>query len=82
MSSDWSDFSALNDEDELDELRIDTRDYAAEEDSQEAKAQIGASLEPPTIENDAPPIEVPAGTPPSKKVVASFINRHCSLIRQ
>ena len=52
MSSDWSEFSALDDEDELDELHIDTRDYAAEEDSQEAKAQIGASLEPPTIEDD------------------------------
>lgn len=62
MSSDWSDFSALDDDDDLDELKIDTREYAVEEDSQESKAQIGASLEGPEIENDAPPIDVPAGT--------------------
>ena len=60
MSDDWSNFSALGDDD-LDELSIDTTDYAVEDDSQEAKAQVGAALEPPTIENDAPPIEVPAG---------------------
>ena len=62
MSSDWSDFSAIDDDDDLDELRIDTNEYAVEDDSQEAKAQVGATLEPPEIENDAPPIDVPAGT--------------------
>merc|ERR1712232_148596 len=60
--SDWSDFTALDDDEDLEEFGIDTRDYAVEEDSQEAKAQIGATLDPPTIENDAPPIEVPAGS--------------------
>eukprot|EP00429_Kryptoperidinium_foliaceum_P030415 CAMPEP_0176153548 /NCGR_PEP_ID=MMETSP0120_2-20121206/78439_1 /TAXON_ID=160619 /ORGANISM="Kryptoperidinium foliaceum, Strain CCMP 1326" /LENGTH=106 /DNA_ID=CAMNT_0017490611 /DNA_START=269 /DNA_END=589 /DNA_ORIENTATION=- len=43
-------------------MAIDTRDYAKEEDSQEMKAQIGASLEPPEIELDADPIFVPAGS--------------------
>ena len=62
MSSDWSDFSALDDDDELDELKVDTRDYAVEDDSQEAKAEAGAAVEGPEIENDAPPIDVPAGT--------------------
>ena len=61
MSSDWSDFTALDDDDDLDELNIDTREYAVEEDSQESKAQVGSSLEAPEIENDAPPIQVPAG---------------------
>ena len=60
--SDWSDFSAMDDDEDLDELKIDSNEYAVEEDSQEAKAQAGSSLEPPEIENDAPPIDVPAGT--------------------
>jgi len=62
--SDWSDFSALDDEaeDDLLELKVDKRDYAVEEDSQESKAQVGKGLQPPEIENDAPPIDVPAGT--------------------
>ena len=33
-----------------------------EEDTQEDKAQVGSSLEPPDIDNDAPPIFVPAGS--------------------
>lgn len=59
--SDWSDFSALDDNDDLDELKVDTTDYAVEENSQEAKAQVGATLASPVIENDAPPLQVPAG---------------------
>lgn len=57
FSSDWSNFSALDDEEDF-----DTREYAKEEDSQELKAQVGASLDPPTIENDAEPIFVPIGS--------------------
>ena len=66
--SDWSDFGVLEDEEE-DELlmsegiAVDRLDYAKEEDSQEAKAQVGASLDPPTIEGgDAEPMFVPAGS--------------------
>jgi hypothetical protein len=59
FSSDWSSFSALDDDEDLD---IDKREYAVEDDSQEAKAQVGAALEPPTIENDAEPIFVPIGS--------------------
>ena len=61
MSSDWSNFSALDDDD-LDELKVDKREHAVEDDDQEVKAQVGSSLEAPEIENDAPPIHVPAGT--------------------
>eukprot|EP00980_Cylindrotheca_fusiformis_P016797 scaffold5064_cov121-Cylindrotheca_fusiformis.AAC.11 len=61
LFSDWSSFSALDDDDDLD-MAIDTREYAKEEDSQDHKAQVGASLEPPEIENDAEPIFVPAGS--------------------
>jgi hypothetical protein len=57
--SDWSDFSALDDEEAA--AIIDRTDYAREEDSQEYKAQVGATLEPPTIERDAEPILVPQG---------------------
>ncbi|KAL3936382.1 MAG: hypothetical protein SGBAC_008291 [Bacillariaceae sp.] len=59
--SDWGSFSALDDDDDLD-FSIDTREYAKEEDSQELKAQVGASLEAPSILNDAEPISVPAGS--------------------
>jgi len=59
--SDWSSFSALDDDDDLD-MAVDTREYAKEEDSQEMKAEVGASLEAPSIENDAEPISVPAGS--------------------
>lgn len=61
MSDDWSDFSALDD-DEIIGTNLDKTEYAVEDDSQEAKAAVGASLEAPEIERDAEPIEVPAGT--------------------
>eukprot|EP00545_Synedropsis_sp_CCMP1620_P010451 CAMPEP_0119004310 /NCGR_PEP_ID=MMETSP1176-20130426/1070_1 /TAXON_ID=265551 /ORGANISM="Synedropsis recta cf, Strain CCMP1620" /LENGTH=194 /DNA_ID=CAMNT_0006956001 /DNA_START=9 /DNA_END=593 /DNA_ORIENTATION=+ len=59
-SSDWSDFSALDDDDDF--APIDTTDYAKEEDSQEAKAAVGSTRPAPTIENDAEPIFVPVGS--------------------
>lgn len=59
--SDWGSFSALDDDEDLD-FSVDTREYAKEEDSQELKAQVGASLEAPSILNDAEPISVPAGS--------------------
>ena len=58
LSSDWVSFEALED-DLLDP--IDTKEYALEEDSQDVKAQVGATLEPPEIERPADPIQVPAG---------------------
>lgn len=62
MSSDWSNFGVLEDDDD-DDILIDTRDYAQEEDSQELKAQVGATLDPPEIgeEQFAEPIFVAAG---------------------
>lgn len=66
--SDWSDFQAMDDEDEEEENElfdlkmVDKREYAKEEDTQEEKAQVGASLDPPTIENYAEPIFVPTGS--------------------
>lgn len=60
--SDWSSFTALDDDDDDLDMKIDTRDYAKEEDTQEAKAQVGANLDAPTIENDAQPLFVPAGS--------------------
>lgn len=59
--SDWSSFQALDDDDDDVDMRIDTNDYAAEEDSQEYKAEMGSALSPPEIERPAAPIEVPAG---------------------
>jgi hypothetical protein len=67
-SSDWSDFRVLEDKEEDDILMsdgvaVDRKDYAQEEDSQEAKAQIGASLDPPTIEGgNTEPLFVPPGS--------------------
>eukprot|EP00525_Craspedostauros_australis_P009478 CAMPEP_0198133966 /NCGR_PEP_ID=MMETSP1442-20131203/59838_1 /TAXON_ID= /ORGANISM="Craspedostauros australis, Strain CCMP3328" /LENGTH=212 /DNA_ID=CAMNT_0043795101 /DNA_START=42 /DNA_END=680 /DNA_ORIENTATION=+ len=58
--SDWSNFDYLEDEDDLES--IDSTDYAKEEDTQEDKARVGASLEPPEIINDAEAIWVPAGS--------------------
>ena len=55
--SDWSDFAALEEDDDL----MDDLDYAEENDSQEKKAQVGSLLEPPSIEMDAEPIMVPQG---------------------
>lgn len=63
--SDWSDFQALDDDEDL---AVDMTEYAAEGDSQEYKAQIGAQLDPPTIENDAEPIFVPQGKPSCNSV--------------
>ena len=60
-SSDWSNFEYLDDDD--DDLKVDTREYAKEEDTQERKAQVGATLQPPTIEGgEADPIFVPPGS--------------------
>lgn len=59
--SDWTSFEVLDDDEDLD-IKIDTREYAKEEDPQETKAQIGANLDPPTIEMDAEPIFVPPGS--------------------
>ena len=61
MSSGWSDFEAMDDP-LLDE-KIDNRDYAVENDSDEVKARVGASLQAPEID-DPPtdPIFVPAGS--------------------
>jgi hypothetical protein len=58
--SDWGDFAALEDDDDL---IIDSMvEYAEENDSQEKKAQVGALLEPPEIEMDAEPMFVPQGS--------------------
>ena len=60
FSSDWSNFDYIDDEEDLE---IDTTSYAKEADTQEEKAQVGASLAAPTIEGGiADPIFVPAGT--------------------
>lgn len=62
MSDDWSNFQALDDDDEIVfGTSIDKTDYAVEDDSQEAKAAVGASLQAPEIERDADPIDVPVG---------------------
>ena len=61
--SDWGSFSALDDDDDLLDTNIDTREYAVENDPDEVKAQVGATLDPPEID-DPPtdPIQVPAGS--------------------
>jgi len=65
---DWSSFSSLDDMDDDDDddydddVRLDTRDYAVEEDSQECKAQVGSLYPAPTINHPADPIFVPAGS--------------------
>lgn len=56
LSDDWSGFQFLDDDEEF-----DGTDFAKEEDTQEYKAQVGASLEAPSIEMDADPILVPQG---------------------
>eukprot|EP00522_Entomoneis_paludosa_P012093 CAMPEP_0172445188 /NCGR_PEP_ID=MMETSP1065-20121228/5099_1 /TAXON_ID=265537 /ORGANISM="Amphiprora paludosa, Strain CCMP125" /LENGTH=193 /DNA_ID=CAMNT_0013195987 /DNA_START=8 /DNA_END=589 /DNA_ORIENTATION=+ len=58
--SDWSSFQSLDDDEDFD---VDTNTYAKEEDTQEFKAQVGASMEAPEID-DPPvdPIQVPAGS--------------------
>lgn len=68
LYSDWSNFGLLEDEEDDDLLvsdgvSVDRRDYAKEEDSQEAKAQVGASLDAPTIEGgNSEPLFVPTGS--------------------
>jgi hypothetical protein len=60
FSSDWSNFDYIDDDEDLE---IDTREYVKEEDPQEVKSQVGASLNAPTIEGGyADPIFVPAGS--------------------
>ncbi|KAL3897513.1 MAG: hypothetical protein SGARI_006899, partial [Bacillariaceae sp.] len=68
LYSDWSDFNAMDDDDDdeflmSEGIAVDRLDYAKEEDSQEQKAQVGASLETPTIEGgEAEPIFLPPGS--------------------
>lgn len=63
IHSDWSGFAPLEDDD--DEIAfggpVDRREYAVEQDSMEDKAIMGATLEPPTIDFPAEPIQVPPG---------------------
>lgn len=67
-SDDWSSFSALDDDDEIvtGQKTIDRTVYATEDDTNEIKASVGATLLPPEIEQDAEPIQVPAGTNENK----------------
>jgi len=60
MSDGWSDFGSLDDDDDdlyeedlllNDGVAIDRTEYATENDSPEIKQQVGASLEPPSIED-------------------------------
>jgi len=62
--SDWSGFGVLEDDDD-DDIFIDRREYAKEEDDQEVKAQVGASLDTPSIDDGSTafePLFVPAGS--------------------
>lgn len=65
-SSDWSDFGMLEDDDDIlksDGVAVDRRNYAKEENSQEEKAQIGSTLDPPIVQGgNAEPLFVPAGS--------------------
>lgn len=65
LSDDWSSFQAV-DEDDEDEIvfgrKLDRTVYATENDDEELKATVGASLSAPTVERDATPIFLPAGT--------------------
>lgn len=58
--SDWSGF-AYDDDDEL-LSPVDTTSYAAEEDSQDLKREVGASVQAPVIERPAKPLFVDAGS--------------------
>lgn len=60
MSDDWSGFSALDDDDDI-VGGFDTTDYAAEEDTQDYKAQVGSAVSAPAIDRPAEPIFLPAG---------------------
>jgi hypothetical protein len=57
--SDFSDFAYIDDDEDLESSLFE---YAEENDTQEHKAQVGAALLAPEIENDAEPIVVPQGT--------------------
>lgn len=62
--SDWSGFGVIED-DEDDDIFIDRKEYAKEEDDQEVKAQVGASLEAPSIDDASMAVDslfVPAGS--------------------
>lgn len=62
--SDWSGFDYLDDDDD-DDVLIDRREYAKEEDDQEVKAQVGSSMDPPSIDDASvgyEPLFVPAGS--------------------
>ena len=64
FSSDWSDFSYIDDDDDLlldGDDSMKAIDFADENDPQELKAQVGSSLEAPEVEWDGDPIEVPLG---------------------
>jgi len=72
MSDDWSNFSALDDDEDI-VGDFDTTDYAAEHDHPDTKAEVGSMVEPPTIDRPAPPIFVPAGTFFLKCIVTSSL---------
>ena len=64
FSSDWSDFSYIDDDDDLldgDGDSMKAIDFADENDPQELKAQVGSSLEAPEVDWDGDPLEVPLG---------------------
>ena len=62
-ADDWSSFQAMDDDDEIVFGKVlDKQDYAVENDSQDEKEAVGALRPAPTIEQDADPISVPAGT--------------------
>lgn len=62
LYSDWSDFSYIDDDDDLlDSDSMKSIDFADENDPQELKAQVGSSLEPPELDWFGDPIEVPLG---------------------
>jgi len=63
MGDDWSGFAAIDDDDDdILGTAIDTTDYAKEDDDQQVKAEIGSYVDPPSIEQPAEPIFLPAGT--------------------
>eukprot|EP00977_Amphora_coffeiformis_P010112 scaffold2357_cov167-Amphora_coffeaeformis.AAC.20 len=62
-SSGWGDFEAMDDPLLDEDIAIDTREYAVENDPDEVKAQVGASLEAPEITDPSTDaIWVPAGS--------------------
>ena len=63
LFSDWSDFSYIDDDDDLldGDDSMKAIDFADENDPQERKAQVGSSLEAPEVEWEGDPLEVPLG---------------------